>query len=347
MSNRQHEARSRGLWSDLVPVTTGASREPAASRGNILGRIRFTDAPAEAALDDATPLLTTHMTNEHVQPVEEIWRTALPVRTGTAGDAVFAEDGEHLFYAVRLGPQPVYREPVRELYENALRFAWDHGYTDLVRMWNLIGGITSPNADGLEIYRDFCIGRAEAFSALADRFPQLSAATGIGTLSPGVDVAFLAAKPGRAVHLENPRQTPAYKYPSQYGPKSPSFARATFLKDTAAPESVTGTLFVSGTASILGDDTVHIDDVALQTEETLRNIGALAGGDNLRDHGLDGAGYDVKDLDQVKVYVRDAEDLPVVRNICESTLPADTDISYFNVAVCRPDLLVEIEGVCR
>ncbi len=149
MSNRQPEARSRGLWSDLVPVTTAAPREPVASRGNILGRIRFTDAPADAALDDATPLLTTHMTNEHVPPVEEIWRTALPVRTGTAGDAVFAEDGEHLFYAVRLGPQPVYREPVRELYENALRFAWDHGYTDLVRMWNLIGGITSPNADGL------------------------------------------------------------------------------------------------------------------------------------------------------------------------------------------------------
>ena len=78
------------------------------------------------------------------------------------------------------------------------------------------------------------LGRAEAFSALADRFPQLSAATGIGTLSPGVDVAFLAAKPGRAVHLENPRQTPAYKYPSQYGPKSPSFARATFLSDNRA-----------------------------------------------------------------------------------------------------------------
>ncbi|MFJ9249166.1 FkbO/Hyg5 family chorismatase [Streptomyces sp. NPDC101776] len=346
MSNRQPEARSQGLWSDLVPVAA-APEEFVASRGSVLGRIRFTDAPADAVLDDATPLLTTHMTNEHVRPVEEIWRTALPVRTGSTDDAVFAEDGEHLFYAVRLGPRPVYRRQVRELYENALGFTWERGYTDLVRMWNLIGGITSPNADGLEIYRDFCTGRAEAFAAFADRFPRLPAATGIGTLSPGVDVCFIAAKPGRAAHLENPRQTPAYKYPSQYGPKSPSFARATFLKDAGAPGSVTGSLFVSGTASILGDDTVHADNVALQTEETLRNIEALVGGDNLRAHGLDGAGYDVKDLDQVKVYVRDAEHLPVVRNICESTLPADTDISYFNVAVCRPDLLVEIEGVCR
>ncbi|MER5667347.1 FkbO/Hyg5 family chorismatase [Streptomyces mirabilis] len=350
MSNRQPEARLQGLWSDLVPVPV-PSEALTAPHGNVLGRIRFTDAPAEPALVEDTPLLTTHMTNEQVTPVEEIWRTGLPVRAGVAGDAVFAEDGEHLFYAVRLGPQPVYRRPVRELYENALRFTWERGYTDLVRMWNLIGGITSPNEDGLETYRDFCIGRAEAFAAFADRFPQLSAATGIGTLSPGVDICFLAAKPGRAVHLENPRQTPAYKYPSRYGPKSPSFARATFLRDVDAPGretgQETGSLFVSGTASILGDDTVHVDDVAQQTEETLRNIEALVGGDNLRRHGVAGAGYDVKDLDQVKVYVRDAEHLPVVRSICESTLPADTDISYFNVAVCRPDLLVEIEGVCR
>jgi chorismatase len=346
MSNRQPEARLQGLWSDLVPVAV-PSEAPSAPQGNVLGRIRFTDAPTEPDLVDATPLLTTHMTNDHVTPVEEIWRTGLPVRAGVAGDAVFAEDGEHLFYAVRLGPQPVYRRPVRELYENALRFTWERGYTDLVRMWNLIGGITSPNADGLEIYRDFCIGRAEAFAAFAERFPRLSAATGIGTLSPGVDVCFLAAKPGRAVHLENPRQTPAYKYPSSYGPKSPSFARATFLRDVDAPGREAGSLFVSGTASILGDDTVHVDDVAQQTEETLRNIEALVGGDNLRRHGVAGAGYDVKDLDQVKVYVRDAEHLPVVRSICASTLPGDTDISYFNVAVCRPDLLVEIEGVCR
>ena len=344
MSIRQADGRSKRLWSDLVP---GAALPgtPEAPSGNVLGRIRFADAPAEPALDDGSPRLTTHLANDHVRPAEEIWRTDLPVRSGTAGDAVFAEDGEHLFYAARLGPLPVYRDRVRELYENALRFTWERGYTDLARMWNLIGGITSPNADGLEIYRDFCIGRAEAFATFEEQFPQLPAATGIGTLSPGVDLCFLATKPGRAVHLENPRQTPAYKYPSTYGPKSPSFARATYLRDIEGQER--GRLFVSGTASILGDDTVHVGDVARQTEETLRNIEALVGSDNLRQHGVDDAGYDVKDLDQVKVYVRDAEDVPVVRGICESAFPRDTAIEYFNVAVCRSDLLVEIEGVCR
>jgi chorismatase len=231
---------------------------------------------------------------------------------------------------------------VRRLYEDALRFSWELGYTELVRMWNLIGDITGSNTEGVEVYRDFCVGRAEAFASWEAQFPQLPAATGIGTLSPGIDLCFLAVKRGRTVHLENPRQTPAYKYPSRYGPKSPSFARATFLRGPQA-----GTLFVSGTASILGEDTVHVDDVGRQTLETFNNIEALIDRDNLARHGVGNGGYSLGDLDQVKVYVRDRGHISTVRDICAGVVHADAEIAYFNVDVCRPDLLVEIEGVCR
>lgn len=336
---RQPRDHMQGLRSDLVP---SIAKSADAACGGILGRIIFADGPAEPTLADGVPCLTTHMANGSGAPVEEIWRTDRPVRSGAVGEAVFAEDGEHLFYAVRLGPQPVYRERVRELYENALRFTWERGYTDLVRMWNLIGDITGPNAEGVEIYRDFCVGRAEAFATWGAQFPQLPAATGIGTLSPGIDLCLLATKQGRTVYLENPRQTPAYKYPTRYGPKSPSFARATFLRGQQA-----GSLFVSGTASILGEETAHVDDIARQTLEALRNIDVLVGSDNLGRHGVSGDGYTVRDLDQVKVYVRDPEHLPAVRDICTKVFYSDSKIAYFNVKVCRPDLLVEIEGVCR
>jgi chorismatase len=338
MSHQQPGDRVQGLWSDLVPEV---ARSADVARGNVLGRIGFAAEPAAPALVDGAPRLTTHMAHGNGLAAEEIWRTDRTVRAGVVDAAVFAEDGEHLFYAVRLEPQPVYRDRVRELYENALRFTWERGYTDLVRMWNLIGGIISPNSEGVEIYRDFCVGRDEAFATWGQQFPQLPAATGIGKLSPGVDLCFLATKPGRTIHLENPRQTPAYEYPSRYGPKSPSFARATFLKGDGS-----GSLFVSGTASILGEDTAHVDDIARQTVETLRNISLLVGSDNLGRYGVDG-GYDVRDLDQVKVYVRHREHLPVVRDICTLVFPGDSEIAYFNVDVCRAELLVEIEGVCR
>lgn len=339
MSRRQLRDRVQGLRSDLVPNIAGAAD---AACGSVLGRIIFADRPAEPALVDGVPCLTTHMANGSGVPVEEVWRTDRPVRSGALGEAVYAEDGEHLLYAVRLGPQSVYRARVRELYETALQFTWERGYTDLVRMWNLIGDITGPNAEGVEIYRDFCVGRAEAFATWGTQFPQLPAATGIGALSPGIDLYFLATKQGRTVHLENPRQTPAYQYPSRYGPKSPSFARATFLQGEQA-----ASLFVSGTASILGEDTAHVGDIARQTLETVRNIDVLVGCDNLGRHGVNGYGYSVQNLDQVKVYVRDPEHLAAVRDICAQVFRSDSEIAYFNVGVCRPDLLVEIEGVCR
>ncbi|MFE3784779.1 FkbO/Hyg5 family chorismatase [Amycolatopsis sp. NPDC059090] len=339
VSHRPHSHRVRGLRSDLFP---DIARTADAACGSVLGRIVFAGGPAEPALVSGVPSMTAHMATESGVPVEEVWRTDRSVRSGASGDAVFGEDGEYLFYAVRLEPQSVYRARARELYENALQFAWERGYTDLVRMWNLIGDITGPNAEGVEIYRDFCVGRAEAFAAWGAQFPQLPAATGIGTLSPGIDLCFLATKPGRTVHLENPRQTPAYQYPSRYGPKSPSFARATLLQGEQ-----TASLFVSGTASILGEDTVHVGDTARQTLEILRNIDVLVGSDNLGRHGVNGYGYTLQDLDQIKVYVRDPEDLAAVRYICAQVFRADSEIAYFNVDVCRPDLLVEIEGVCR
>ena len=59
-------------------------------------------------------------------------------------------------------------------------------------------------------------------------------------------IGFLA---GRAVprHFENPRQVPAFEYPAQYGPRPPSFSRATAVK---AGEG--RWIFISGTAAVVG-----------------------------------------------------------------------------------------------
>ncbi|WP_216896855.1 hypothetical protein [Nocardia alni] len=340
MNNQQLGGCVRGLWSELVPGVVH-SESASGAHGNILGRISFAIAPAPPDLVDGAPHLTTHMASGIDLVAEEIWRTTLPVRSGMAGDAVFAEDGEYLFYAVRLRPRSVSREGVRELYETAMRFAWVHGYTDLVRMWNLIGGTTVHDAKRAQTYRDFRAGRADAFAAWEQQFQPMPAATVIGTLSPGVDLCFIATKPGRTVHLENPPQIPGCEGRAGYGPP-PSCTRATYLKQHG-----TGSLFISGAASSLGGDTPDLDDVERQTVEALDNIAALIGGYNLSRYGLGCDGFVVRNLDQVKVYVRDRENVPVVRDICSRILPAYSEIAYFNVGVCRAEQLVEIEAVCQ
>jgi hypothetical protein len=129
--------------------------------------------------------------------------------------------------------------------------------------------------------------------------------------------------------VENPRQVSAYEYPAQYGPK-PAFSRASILGDT---------LFISGTASIVGHETVHVDDVTGQTRETLANIEALVGEANR----ISGAGrFDMSTL-AYKVYVRHATDLPLI----QSQLHTLTQVLYLQADICRQDLLVEIEAVGR
>ena len=104
------------------------------------------------------------------------------------------------------------------------------------------------------------------------------------------------------------------------------------------------TIFVSGTASITASETRHVGDAAGQTGETLDNIAALISEDNLQQHNLPGLGAALDGLGLVRVYIKRAEDYPAVRAVCEQRL-GELPTIYAIGDVCRPELLVEIEGI--
>ncbi len=139
--------------------------------------------------------------------------------------------------------------------------------------------------------------------------------------------------------LENPRQTAAYDYAAAYSPQSPKFSRAMVLSCGTYT-----TIFISGTASITHSQTRHVGDAGKQTEETLDNIAALIAEENLAEHGLPGLGTSLASLGFARVYIKRPEDYPAVRAICEQRLGKLPTI-YAIADVCRPELLVEIEGV--
>ena len=142
-----------------------------------------------------------------------------------------------------------------------------------------------------------------------------------------------------AVPLENPRQVAAFDYSHHYGPQSPKFSRAMALScgDYA-------TIFISGTASITASETRHIGDAAKQTHETLDNIAALISEENLAAHGLPGLGTSLEGLGLVRVYIKRQEDYAKTRAVCEERF-GDLPTIYAVADVCRPELLVEIEGI--
>ena len=148
-----------------------------------------------------------------------------------------------------------------------------------------------------------------------------------------LQIYFIASRV-RPIPIENPRQVSAFHYPSQYGRKSPTFARAVVLPVEPAP-----VLLISGTASIVGHETVHPGDVVAQTRETLANLSALVSAANQR------IGQDAFSLDRLayRVYIRRPSDFAAVRAVVEAPLGA-APRHEVRADICRPDLLVEIEA---
>jgi enamine deaminase RidA (YjgF/YER057c/UK114 family) len=205
----------------------------------------------------------------------------------------------------------------------------------LIRIWNYLPEI-NREAGGDERYRLFNSARQLAFrnsgQATVGTVPAASA-LGSPAGSP-ISIYFLAARQQPKM-IENPRQTSAYHYPPKFGRHSPIFSRACVLDESAGTS-----LFVSGTASIVGHETFHQGDVGAQTRETMANINALLDEANrvvgLARYSLDGLKF--------KVYVRQPSDLRAIEGALSGSLRSSTPIVYLQADVCREDLLVEIEA---
>jgi chorismate lyase/3-hydroxybenzoate synthase len=208
------------------------------------------------------------------------------------------------------------------------------GYPHLLRIWNYFPGINSL-VDGLERYQHFCVGRYQALAERFSSFPHaLPAGTAIGTKEGPFQLYFLAAvQPG--IPIENPRQISAYHYPPDYGPRSPSFARATVQRSEFDSQ-----LFISGTASVVGHATQHAEHPAEQAAETIANLRALM------DQVEIVCGRKIEQrMGTYKLYVRHAQDVDRIRNTLRRELSAGTAQLWLQGNLCRRDLLLEIEAV--
>jgi chorismatase len=302
-----------------------------------LGVIRHTTHGGGPSRRDGTPELRVRLARTPADAFVEAWTTDRPVESGQRGGVVYGHDGEHAFCATRVAPAARYAPGTRAAYLQAFEVLADLGYRHVFRVWNFIGGINQPNADGLENYRDFCLGRAEAFERRPIDTDRLPAATGVGALGEGIDVYLLARRSGRHTAVENARQLPAYHYPQRYGPRAPRFARAAYLPPA-------GPLHISGTASILGHQTTHAGDIAAQCRTALANLAALIEPANLARHGIEET-LDLTMARAIKVYLRRPADHDVARQLCAAAFSPAAEIAYLTTDLCRADLLVEIEGI--
>jgi enamine deaminase RidA (YjgF/YER057c/UK114 family) len=322
----------------------------AAQWADVLGIATFNGTPAPSTALPGIPIAAVNMPvlrgDTHVY---EVWSSGQRARSGQRSRVRFRRTEEMLFGCISLDeseadsngspPATALETVTAQIYGEICATLDAEGYPHLVRIWNYLPDI-NRDCEGTERYRLFNAARQHGLNAfgraLAGSVPAASA-LGAPSGSPVV-VYFLAARTA-PVFVENPRQVSAYHYPRRYGTRRPVFSRAALL--TQADRR---TLFMSGTASIVGHESLHAGDCEAQTRETLANIAALLEEVN---RVAGGSEFDFGNL-AYKVYVRRANDLPVVQSVLASALGVAAQSIYLQADICRQELLVEIEatGIC-
>ena len=266
--------------------------------------------------------------------VFECWQVDGEVRHGRSGEIAWSEDGHLQFCALNVPDNGDIEAAARHAYTQLHAWLARSDYPHPLRIWNYLDAITDGPGDE-ERYRRFCVGRAQGIGReLAPT--DLPAATAIGHPQPTgrFQLYWLAAR-SAGTPLENPRQVQAWRYPRQYGPQAPGFARALLPPSAGMP------LLVSGTAAVVGHASQHGDSLQQQFEEILANLRSL----------VDAARAMRPELPmregpatRLKVYVRDAYALPEVEALMRDRLPGVPHL-LLHGHVCRQELAVEIDGV--
>jgi chorismate lyase/3-hydroxybenzoate synthase len=262
----------------------------------------------------------------------EVWRGQARMRSGSHGALRWISDGDYAFVTIEVDESGFDGVAATARHAYLMLGTWleTAPTPHVLRIWNYLDAINSGDGDD-ERYRQFCYGRAGGMrSAFGGGFP---AATAIGVRDGRRVIrvyAIAAREPGTV--LENPRQLSAWRYPRQYGPSAPTFARAMHAP-TFSPQ-----LYISGTAAIVGHASHHCDDFAAQLHETLANLRSLLEAADVPPPRHFGAGS------VFKAYVRRPQDAAVAARQLRASLPAPA-LLLLQGDICRRELLIEIDGV--
>lgn len=224
--------------------------------------------------------------------------------------------------------------------------------SDIVRQWAYIGKLldcSSFHSTEMQNYQIFNEVRTSFYDSVKwnNSYP---AATGIGMDSGALILEFIACKANDTSIIKplgNPRQKDAHKYSDNVligsdefnviMKNTPKFERAKLISSGKNAE-----IYISGTAAILGENSVMSTDAGTQTKITIENIQELLSAENLNRYGLSLEKYNLNFM-CFRVYIKNQNDYSAIKTVFEDYFP-EVPAIYIIADVCRAELLVEIEA---
>lgn len=316
------------LASDLTPPTPAH---------NLLLAFHFGATPAP---DEHPAIVSPQLQPIDRDQIYETWWVDDEVNYYTKGAMRIAECADYAFivYENDESAHDNHEQLTYEAYRELLDVVQSTQHPRLVKIWNYLGGINEGEGD-LERYRQFSVGRALAFRESGVSDEHAPTGTGVGTvLDRGLSIIALCSTRDFSL-AENPRQVSAFQYPRQYGPQSPKFGRGGSVATANHRLHL-----LSGTAAIVGHESMHPNDTEAQLDETLRNLDSLCDAVSEVNNGNPRLVLDEQSV--LRVYLRNPDDYPAIADKLKSRLgPGADQIAYLQGNICRRELTVEIDGV--
>lgn len=243
---------------------------------------------------------------------------------------------------------PAFEAGISDAYRSVFRQLESRPEMRPVRFWAFIPGIHMDLGGGIDRYKAFNGARYGAFAAHFGQAAFLNGAIPTASAVGIDDVRFqlhCLATDGPSLPIENPRQVSAYHYSRRFGPLPPCFSRATLLAGAADGPL----LLVGGTASIVGEDSAHDEDISRQLQETLLNLASVVA--SAEGRAVPEGDQDGRDLlaryHDIRAYCpRPHLHREIVDHI-RANFSGACRVELVRASLCRAELLIEIEGLAR
>lgn len=357
------DAKYSGIEEQLMDCLAQAQTLPVSHR---VYRINFFADPGSLAYTELTRLLTDAVTASFTNPVlycliaqppfdhlivaevcyydVTLWETGFIVAKYASAYLFTRRGARVLAGKVQCTDSTLCRDNAAAAFNAMHEILLETGFSfgSVIRQWNYIENIIGADGER-QRYQEFNDVRSEFYNGYfhTNGYP---AATGIGIQEGGVIIEFLAVDAGDLISLpiDNPEQVAAHNYsPAVLAGgnclplTTPKFERARYLKLFGRNQ-----LFISGTASIRGEQTVGIGNAEVQTAISIENIQRLYSPEvinRLADCSLSPS------YGHARVYIRNNCDYPVVKTTFRKYY-GNLPVVYLKADICRNELLVEIEG---
>ena len=264
---------------------------------------------------------------------KELWVNGIEVRSETADTENVSKEAFDLMHKILLKE--------------------DMTFDNIVRQWNYIGNILNAGQNNNELVQNYQVFNKVRFEYYHKYklIPGYPAATGVGMNYRGIMIDLYAIEPTeemQIISVGNPQQINPYHYdqivlsdslPSCKIEKHPPlFERAKLLARGGIWQ-----LLVSGTASIIGQETTNSGSLLEQTRTTIDNIEKLVSHGNLRLYYPQFVDKTLVSYKRIRVYVKNISDVAMVKPLCTEYFGNIPSV-YIQSHICRTNLLIEIEA---